>query len=123
MKRASIGFNDEYVLQGAREEADRQGKRLSEYVEELISRDLKAKLQYKIVAHYSNGDTKEEADFYTESDLQESVMAYGMILFRGEPLPYYKPETVYLTGFEVWKHGKMTVKQGEGKQNENYNTF
>ena len=113
MKRASIGFKDEYVLQGAREEADRQGKRLSEYVEELISRDLKAKLQYKIVAHYSNGDTKEEADFYTESDLQESVMAYGMIFHRGEPLPYYRPEEVFLTGFEVWKHGKMTAQEGE----------
>ena len=114
MKRASIGFNDEYVLQGAREEADRQGKRLSEYVEELISQDLKAKLQYKIVAHYSNGDTREETDFYTEDDLHESMMAYGMIFHRSEPLPFYAPDEVYLIGFEVWKHGKMTMKEGEG---------
>ena len=106
-KYVNIGFKDEYVIQGAREEAEYQGVRLSEYVEELIKNDLKSKLQYKIVAHYSNGDAQEETDFFTDKDLGESVMAYHMILNRKEPLPYYSPEEVFLAGFEVWKHGNM----------------
>lgn len=106
-KYVNIGFNDECVIQGAKEEAEYQGIRLSEYVEELIKNDLKSKLQYKIVAHYSNGDTQEETDFFTDKDLGESVMAYNMILNRKEPLPYYSPVEVFLTGFEVWKHGIM----------------
>lgn len=106
-KYVNIGFKDEYVIQGAKKEAKRQGKSLSEYAEGLISQDLKSKLQYKIVAHYSNGDTQEETDFFTDNDLSESVMAYHMILNRKEPLPYYSPEEVFLAGFEVWKHGNM----------------
>ena len=113
MKRVNIRFKNEYVLQGAREEANRQRKCYSEYVEELIIQDLKKKRQYKIIAHYSNGDIKEETDFFTENDLHESIVAYGMTLYRRKPLLYYHPQKIYLTGFEVWKYGKIIAKEGD----------
>lgn len=112
-ERVSIGFSDEYMLHGAREEAERQGIRLSEYIENLVQKDLKEKLQYKIRAFYSNGDTKEETDFYTNYDLMQSAAAYEKIWKDGEPMPFYAPEKVFLTGFEVWKHGEILIQKGQ----------
>lgn len=81
--KTQITFSSEHALEGARKEAKQQGISLSEYVESLVRQDLKEKLQFKIISHYSNGDTREEADFFTENDLTNSAIAYGMLLHRG----------------------------------------
>lgn len=111
MKRASIAFNDEDMLQGAKEAAKEQGISFSEYVTSLIGLDLQLRLQYKIVAFYDNGSSNEETAFYTERDLAESTQAYNSILREGKPLPYFQPEEVRLIAYEVWKHGEMITRK------------
>lgn len=108
-QRASIGFKDRYMLAGAKAAAKEQGKTFSEYVTELIGEDLKKRLGYRIVAHYSNGKTHEETEFYSYTDLMESVNAYGQIWVQGEPTY----DGSYLTAFEVYEHDKIIEQQGE----------
>lgn len=111
MKRATITFKDEDMLQGAKDSAQEQGISFSEYVTSLIGLDLQLRLQYKIIAFYDDGSTNEETCFYTDRDLAESVHAYNYILNENEPLPYFEPNKVKLTAFEVWKHGKMITRR------------
>lgn len=108
-QRASIGFKDRYMLEGARAAAKEQGKSLSEYVTELIGADLKKRLGYRITAHYSNGKTHEESDFYSRADLMESVHAYRTVWKEGKPTY----DGALLTAFEVYEHDKIIEQQGE----------
>lgn len=115
MKRDSriyVTFNDEYMLAGARLEAEKQHLRLSQYIIGLVRADLQSKLQYKIVSYQSDGAIKEETEFYTGRDLMESVRAYKEIFESKEPLRYYLPKEVYLIGYEVWSHGVCIDKKG-----------
>ena len=65
MKRATITFKDEDMLQGAKDAAQEQGISFSEYATSLIGLDLQLRLQYKIIAFYDDGSTNEETGFYT----------------------------------------------------------
>lgn len=111
MKRVSISFKDEAMLQGAKDEAREQGISFSEYITSLIGLDLQLRLQYKIKAFYDDGSMMEETNFYTDRDLDESAQAYNAILNDDKPLPYFKPDNVKLMAFEVWKHGKMITRK------------
>lgn len=107
-QRVSIGFKDRYMLAGAKAAAKEQGKTFSEYVTGLIGEDLEKRLGYRIVAHYSDGSTHEESEFYSYNDLMESVCAYHMIWIKGEP----NYDGLYLTAFEVYEHDNIIQQQG-----------
>ncbi len=68
--------------------------------------------RYRIIAHYSNGDTKEENRFCSRADLALSVSVYEQIFWSGKPLPFYEPAVVIMTGFEVWIGKKLAKREG-----------
>lgn len=109
--KVSISINDEEMLKGAKAEAQKNGITLSEYITTLIDSDLKQKLQFKIICYYDDGSQDEEDGFYTERDLEESVYAYDYILNQGEPLPVFEPRKVRLVAYEVWKYGKLVIRE------------
>lgn len=110
-KKATVTFNDDYMILGAKAQAQEEGKTFSQYIEELVKVDLEKKLQHKIVAYYESGKTHIETHFYTEADLRESVIAYASI--------YSKKERDFdgdlLIGYEVYKHGELLTAKGATK--------
>lgn len=113
MKKSTVSFSDNDMLDGAKAYAKEQGYSFSEYVTRLIGADLKCRYGYRIVAYYDNGTTDVEKDFYTHRDLMESVRAYAELYKKGEPLSYDNSKII---GYEVYAEGKQIQKVGRTAQ-------
>ena len=107
MKKTTISFNDDYMLQGAKDYVKEKGMTLSEYVTSVVGEDLKKHKLYKISAVYENGETSEETDFYTYPDFMESVRAYAQIFSKRQSCA----DSGTITSYEYSIDGEVIGKE------------
>lgn len=82
MKRATITFKDEDMLQGAKDAAQEQGISFSEYATSLIGLDLQLRLQYKIIAFYDDGTPTKRQVFILIGTWMRAFMLTIIFLMR-----------------------------------------
>ena len=109
MKKSSITFTDDYMLEGAKEYAKQQGITFSKYIENLVDADLKKWRTFRLTTFYDDGSRHEETDFYTEWDLQQSLMAYAAIYSKKEK--NYQGQT--LIGYEAYINEECITSKGK----------
>ncbi len=111
MEKITITLSREYLKDGLKCQATREGKTLSQYAEEVLSRDLAERLGFRIVGLHQSGAITQEKQFYSGADFAESVRAYKATLDDAtgaiDPLKGFK---AYAPGKEPEEHGEPFIE-------------
>lgn len=103
MKQMRLTIHDEYLFEGLRMQAIKDGVTPGAYVLSLVEADIERRLGYKLVGHWSDGKVVTETNFYTPHDFMQSLSAFKFVYTNPQP----SPTGSHMVGYEAWCGEKL----------------